>query len=933
MKKYLKPLAVALLLGAGTAALYAIPAKKGVRTYTQPDGTTVEVELVGDEYAHMYLTPDGYPLAEKDGTLYYAGISADGRIEASGERATSIKKRSAAAVEFLATVDKALVGNALRTRAEMSPLRKVQRPGKPGMSRAPQGPGLAPDANFPVTGSPHVLVILVEYSNVPMTLNNAHDYFTRMMSERGFSDYGGTGSALDFFDENSCGQFTPIIDVYGPVKLPNTRAYYGGNDSSGDDKNPAQMVVDACEALDGEVDFSKYDTDGDGMIDNVFVFYAGRGEADGGSPETVWPHAWYVQSGAGLTHYFDGVLLDRYACSNEWGAGRPDGVGTFIHEFSHVMGLPDLYATSYSSAFTPGEWSTMDYGPYNNDGCTPPMYSAYERYALGWVEPVEIDGPMSAVLRPIGENVCGIIKTGKTNEFFLVENRQQTSWDTYIPGHGMLVWHIDYNANVWFSNKVNNSATHQYVDIEEADNTKTDTSRAGDAFPGTSNVTSFTDDTRPSMKTWAGKGLGLPITNIAESAQGVITFDVAGGAPNAAIDTPTALEATETGIDGFTANWEAEEGMSYLLSVYTKDAAGNAVYSRYNRYNVGAVSSVKTTGLESDTQYYYTVTAISGFNMSEASNEIAVRTERPGIDWYATVSLPATGVRTDGFTANWEALPDATGYLLSVYELIAGDPLEFSTGFDDKDLPAGWSSPSYGRVGMSSYCGAAVPAVSISDGNYIQTADYGDIYSLSFWHRGTSGAASGSIVVSGRIGGEWTECRTFDVVTAVGGITLSTELPAGTSAVRITYKGAGTLRMDDVALTYGHSIARNPVAPYSAYNVGNVTSYDVDGLEEGKNYCYIVQATDGEKTSKESAEVRVTLRGNSGIGSVDAGALRVSASAGVLTVAGVDCGVDVAVYDIAGRTVGSGRGECAFGVGHGVYIVRAGGASVKVLVQ
>ena len=187
--------------------------------------------------------------------------------------------------------------------------------------------------------------------------------------------------------------------------------------------------------------------------------------------------------------------------------------------------------------------------------------------------------------------------------------------------------------------------------------------------------------------------------------------------------------------------------------------------------------------------------------------------------------------------------------------------------------------------------------------------------------------------MSGRIGGEWTECRTFDVVTAVGGITLSTELPAGTSAVRITYKGAGTLRMDDVALTYGHSIARNPVAPYSAYNVGNVTSYDVDGLEEGKNYCYIVQATDGEKTSKESAEVRVTLSGNSGIGSVDAGALRVSASAGVLTVAGVDSGVDVAVYDIAGRTVGSGRGECAFGVGCGVYIVRAGGASVKVLVR
>lgn len=617
----------ALLLGAGAATMYGIPAKKGVFTYVQADGTAVDVELVGDEYAHIYVTPEGYPLVEKDGNLYYARVSADGTLEACAERVAAGKRRTAALNGDAELADGSLVGKALAAMAEQSRLRRRAEGSGRAVSRAPKGPGLTPDANFPVTGSPHVLVILVEYADVSMTLPNAHDYFSRMMTERGFSDYGGTGCALDFFDENSCGQFTPQIDVYGPVRLPQVRSYYGRNDSYGNDRYPEQMIIHACEALDDEIDFTKYDTDGDGEIDNVFVFYAGRGEADGGGSTTVWPHAWFVKDGADETRYFDGVLLNRYACSNEWGSGRPDGVGTFIHEFSHVMGLPDLYATeNSSSAFTPGEWSTLDYGPYNNDGCTPPMYSAYERYALGWIEPVEINGPMSATLQPIGSNTCGIIKTGKVNEFFLVENRQQTSWDEYIPGHGMLVWHIDYNAYAWTRNTVNNTASHQYVDIEEADNTRTERTRAGDAFPGTSNVRSFTDDTTPSMQTWSGTGLELPITDIFESADGIITFDVAGGGANAVPEAPTVLAATDVVSDGFTANWEAAPDTRYLLSVYSRGDGGERVYKAFNQTNVGSVASARVSGLAPETTYYYTVSAMKGFDVSAESDEMAVST-------------------------------------------------------------------------------------------------------------------------------------------------------------------------------------------------------------------------------------------------------------------------------------------------------------------
>lgn len=564
MNKYilLKPMMAAVMLGVSAAAAYAIPAKKGLMTFTQGDGTTVEVQLVGDEYAHFYLTADGYPLVERDGMLCYASIAADGSVTPSALKAGDMALRSTADNDFLAKVDRSLITKALTLKAENSSLRRT--PASRNAAKAPMGPGLFPDADFPVTGSPNVLVILAEYSDVTMSTTNAKDYFTRMMTERGFNDYGGTGSALDFFDESSCGQFTPVIDVYGPVKLPQTRAYYGRDSGGeGNDANPEQMIIDACSALDNEIDFSKYDNDGDGRIDNVFVFYAGQGQATGGPSTSVWPHSYNVTY-SGIYQYFDGKLLDRYACSNEWAGSRPDGVGTFVHEFSHVMGLPDLYATSYTTSFTPGGWSALDYGPYNNNGCTPPLYGAFERYALGWTEPAVIDGPATIDLPSIGSNQCAIIKTGDDNEFFLLENRQRTSWDNYIPGHGMLIWHVHYRPTIWTQNIVNNTPAHQYVDIEEADGTQNEYSRGGDAFPGTANVTSFTDDTTPSMKTWAGIGLGLPITDITE-AGGIISFNVDGGAT---ISAPEVLDATDVSDDSFTANWAAVDGATeYFVTV------------------------------------------------------------------------------------------------------------------------------------------------------------------------------------------------------------------------------------------------------------------------------------------------------------------------------------------------------------------------------
>ncbi len=575
----------AMILGVSFAA-HSLPAKRGLHTLTQPDGTTIEVRIVGDEFSHYYLTPDGYPLlADSDGVMRYVTLAPNGVAVMSDVKACDVSRRGAAETEFVGRIDRQAVTKAIGRRTGP---RKIPESGKGLFS-----------TGFPSKGDIRSLVILVEYSDVKFTLSDPLSYFTDMLNKKGFSEYKGTGSARDYFLEQSDNQFRPTFDVVGPVKLPKNRAYYGGNNYNGDDLRPEQMIVDAAALVAGQVDFSRYDLDNDGYVDNIYVFYAGGGEASGGGANTVWPHSFNLTY-AGYNVRYNGVILDRYACSNEWENGRPDGIGTFVHEFSHVMGLPDLYCTDYSESatLTPGAWSVLDSGPYNNDGRTPPSYSIYERNAMGWLKPVVIDGPMSAVLEPIDKSNAGyIVQTGNPNEFFLIENRQQQGWDKYIPGHGMLVWHIDFNQNIWNQNIVNNNPKHLYVDIEEAGgtaNNKSQTIMAAYPFPGTRNVTSFTDDTKPSMKTWAGKSLGVPIANIMES-DGVISFDACGGAPR--IATPVFNPAV-VGDDGFTLSWNpVEDAAEYFVTVKSIITEGNPMTMTYafDELNDDAMPSGWTT--------------------------------------------------------------------------------------------------------------------------------------------------------------------------------------------------------------------------------------------------------------------------------------------------------------------------------------------------
>ena len=945
MKKLILATAVASAVLFNAPGIHAVPARPGVTERVMADGSTVKVRLMGDEYFHYLLSEDGYLLVERDGMLYYGNVNESGAMVASDIKATDKAHRPVSASQYLQSVDMSRVGRSLDARRSLSP--RLQQRSLSGASRAPRakatsdegyplGPGLFPGTSFPSKGDQKALVILVEYKDKKFNLSDPHDYFSRMLNETGFADYGGTGCAKEYFELCSDNLFRPEFDVVGPVTLKNNMSYYGSNDWWGNDQHPEEMVIEACQQLDATVDFSQYDRNNDGLIDNVFVFYAGQGEASYGSEDTVWPHSWEISSATNTPYYFDGVRLDRYGCTNEWEQSRPDGVGTFIHEFSHVMGLPDLYATSYSEAFTPGEWSALDYGPYNNDGMTPPLYGAFERYALGWNAPVVLDRAMNATLPPVLENVTAIIKTTKANEFFLLENRQQTSWDTYIPGHGMLIWHVDYNDEKWNDNSVNNTTYHQYVDIVEADNTQSDASRSGDTFPGTKGVTSFTSSTSPAMKMWGGTAIDVPLTEIAESADGIITFKVKGGhEPYAAI---VAGEPEDVTDESFTATWTATDAPAYLLSVFTLDDKGARSYADgYKKLNVGAADRAEVTGLEAETEYYYTVIGSYGLELTPESDAIAVYTGQAGINRLQVEALEAIDVTHNGFTATWNHLEGATDYRLTVYERQYGAPLEASADFTDgaDTLPTGFSSTTTSTYANASYSGEAIPSLRLTEGDNFSATFADGVRGIRFWHRG-NGTTEGDVIrVSAVAGTSRPVVAEVPVVTDKGGVvTEITDFPSNSRGVTIEYVRAGnkgSLAIDDVTVMHGSTYDDVVLPAYNAIATGYTDSYAVTGLNPESEYFYKVAATDGTRTSRHSELIQVTTArdlGQSGIAEATAAALTYTLNGSELTVTAD--GV-ITVTDISGRTVASGCGALSTALpAPGIYIIATPGGAVKV---
>lgn len=505
----------------------AVPAKPGIVTLTTPDGRELRLEKRGGPFAHATFTDDGLLLSElPDGTYVYARVGDDGLPEPTDIRACAAEFRTGSELSFTARLREQDFVRALSAR-DAAVASAMKAPSGVIKRERAENPGLCKTSMPTRTGSPKCLVVLVEFLDEKFRTENAHEYFSNSLNQKGFDSGKWQGSVLDYFTENSNGVYTPQFDVYGPVPLDKNMSYYGGNDRNGNDLRPHEMVSDACRILDEttDINFADYDNDGDGIVDNVFIYFAGYGEANSqGRPNTVWPHSHDLSVAEPRKKFiFDDVRIDHYACCNEVEEVTPksddwrlEGIGTFVHEFSHVLGLPDLYETSYATgSFTPGFYSILDYGPYNNDGHTPPNYGAYERYALGWLTPDELYNSGEITLPPITDtNRAYMVNTPRDNEYFLFENRRLEGWDKFIPAEGMLVYHIDFSPTIFEQNIVNNDPNHQYVDLIEADNRRDARSREGDVFPGSAGVTSLGFNTTPALKSWNNKNLMRELTDI-----------------------------------------------------------------------------------------------------------------------------------------------------------------------------------------------------------------------------------------------------------------------------------------------------------------------------------------------------------------------------------------------------------------------------------
>ena len=513
------------LLVLGLSCAHAVPAKKGVkRTIKLADGTSVVVELKGDEFASYWQADDG--------KCYVQDI--DSRT-------------------FKIT-DKAQVVNRGLAKRQKANDERIKRFAKRGPKREITG------AFSHFTGTKKGLIILVNFKDVKFGRTHTRTMFDNIANKKGFTNsLGFKGSVKDYFLAQSNGQFELDFDVVGPYTLSQNMAYYGAHGKDGQvDVKPGHMVLEACQMADKDVNYADYDWDGDGEVDQVFVIYAGFGEADGGPEDTIWPHESQLLSWVGKPYATkDGVSVNTYACGNEntydmLGRSRINGIGTICHEFSHCLGYPDLYDTNYGGNFGMGSFDLMCSGSYNGESFCPPNYSAYEKWVAGWITPTVLDKPASVKGMQAQDVKYGqafvVYNDNNKNEYYLIENRQQSVgiWDKLLPASGMMITHVDYDENIWEWNNVNTIVNysnlngpeyayldndHQRLTIFHADNEEgaSTNSQAGDLYPFNGN-NSLTDTSSPAATIYqGGTTMGKPITNITQNEDGSIDFDFMGG--------------------------------------------------------------------------------------------------------------------------------------------------------------------------------------------------------------------------------------------------------------------------------------------------------------------------------------------------------------------------------------------------------------------
>jgi M6 family metalloprotease-like protein len=627
---------------------------------TQPDGTTIMVQLKGDEKVKWGETLDGYTiLINNQGIYEYAIATSKGDLDLSGVAVSNINSRTSEELELLKTTPKALY----YSKDQVSTMHSIWKIKDEQLQKA-----------IPTTGNVKIICILAAYQDVAFTKTKTD--FINLFNQVGYSAGTATGSVKDFYEESSYGQLNLTVDVAGPFTANNNMSYYGANDASGYDLRPRELVTEMCQQANATVDFSDYDNDNDGTLDGVHIIFAGNGEEAGASSNAIWSHKWSIPT---LT--LDGTYVNVYSCSPERRGATSTtitGIGVVCHEIGHVFGAPDYYDTDYTgsggSFSGTGYWDMMAAGSWNNGGDTPAQHNAFTKvYVYGWASATTLSSAIDVtVTNSVDNSSIYRINSTTSGEYWLMENRQNIGFDASIPGHGLMIYHVHKDVlNV--GNTINVGAPQKMYPVCASATTNPSSTVSsygtinggGCTYPGTSNKTSFTDATTPNMKSWASANTSSPITDIVENTSTkIITFKFKGGgtADTQAPTTPGSLTVGTVTSSTVALSWNA--------STDNVGVTGYDVYRNGSFVANASSTSYTVNGLNPSTSYsFYVKAKDAAGNASAASNTVNATTSVATISCGTTISSfpysegfeSGLGAWTQGSGDDFDWTRDASG--------------------------------------------------------------------------------------------------------------------------------------------------------------------------------------------------------------------------------------------------------------------------------
>ena len=833
-----------------SVSLWAVTATPYPFTVTQPDGTTITVRLHGDEYHSYYTTEDGTPLRRLTNGFFVEDYTVKENFAS-----TAAQRRAAT----------------IRPREEAT--------------------------KFPLTGSPKSLVLLVGFKDLPF--EQSLEDFNKLLNQPGYDYNGATGSCRDYFIAASDSVFQPQFDVYGPFTVDGNMADYGAENGNSHDTDPYSMVIDACAAAaDNGVDFDQYDTDNDGVLDNVFIYYAGHNQAEGGPANSIWPHKASV---AWRNAKVDGKYLATYACTSEYSGSagtRRASIGTFCHEFGHVLGLPDLYDTEYKY-YTVSNWSIMCSGNYNNNGRTPPTYSAYERFFLGWLAPEQLNEKGIYSMEPLLESNQAYLIADKPHnlnganpnpsEFFILEYRTKTGWDTYLPGSGMLVWHIDYLASAWYQNTLNDGPDFLRIHLEEANGISWnqrkngENGRTSDPYPGTNNVISFTpklhDGTVLSDQnvlaitdnnTWLSfvyKGLGniklstdvqnITLTTTISDSRKIVDWE------------PQPFVLTAEGLNDSIITLTTSKG-NFLFAVADKAPAYSSKEWKKSTTIVTQDSNIVRTvwvSYKPSQQNCDATTATINIATTGATATVGLTGYSPRPVYITTPVLkPVTNITANSFRVSWNPVEDAVLYYLTLFQSQEGEA-SFVQGFEnfnnyDAIKDAGWES-NINRTTTSAKAEGTKSLYFKNTGDQITSEIYqAPITNISFWVNAfsTNVTEVGYIDIEAWNGTEWVTSNQWRITISRTHknkwFTIDFTPEDNYTQFRLTFtdNGGAGAALDAFTATCSRNITyiyKGKDLAVDAWSDETMCYYDFTNLQENSTYYFTIQSSDLTKGCEE----------------------------------------------------------------------------------